>query len=96
MPMFEGFLASPRRPAVSARDRLRVLFATHQGRTGLSKMQAAILAEAFCVLFSPSVPDHVIEATIGDVEAAFEIRKSGPDNSPAARNSGIILEFRRP
>jgi hypothetical protein len=95
MAYFLGFGASPRRPAGSARDRLRVLFATHQGRAGLTQKQAAILAESFSVLFSPRVPDHVVEATIGELEAAFEIRNSAPENTPAAPNSGIILEFPR-
>lgn len=92
---FLGFLVSPRPPAGAARDRLRVLYSTHQGRAGLTQKQAAILAESFSVLFSPRVPDHVIDATIGELEAAFEIRNRGPVNSPAAPNSGIILEFTR-
>lgn len=92
---FLGFLGSPTRPAGAARDRLRVLYSSHQGRAGLSTKQAAILAEAFSVLFSPRVPDAVIDATIADVEAAFEIRNQGPENPPAAPNSGIILEFSR-
>lgn len=88
-----GFLVSPRRPVGAARDRLRVLYSTHQGRAGLTVKQAAILAESFSVLFSPRVSDDVIEATIVELEAAFEIRNPGPENTPAARNSGIILEF---
>lgn len=96
MPDFLGILVSPSRPKTDARDRLRVLYATHQGRAGLSVKQAAILAEAFCVLFTPSASEAVIDATIADVEAAFVIPNRGPDNSPAAPNSAIILEFPRP
>jgi hypothetical protein len=93
---FLGFLVSPRPVIRSSRDRLRVLYATHEGRPGLSAKQQAILAEAFCVIFSPCANEAVIDATIGDVEAAFEIPKRGPENTRSAPNSGIILEFPRP
>lgn len=70
-----------------------MFYSTHQGRAGLTQKQAAILAESFSVLFSPRVSDDVIEATIVELEAAFVIPNPGPENTPAARNSGIILEF---
>jgi hypothetical protein len=90
---FLGFLVSPRHPAHSTRDRLRILYSAYQDRTGKSAKQSAILAEAFCVLFTRGVREDVLAATIEDLEAAFEIRNPGPENTPAARNSGIILEF---
>jgi hypothetical protein len=52
-----------------------------------------MLAEAACVLGSRGIPASVIRATIEELEAAFVIRSAGPENTPAALNSGIILEF---
>ncbi|WP_439357869.1 hypothetical protein [Bradyrhizobium sp. DASA03007] len=93
---FIGFRATLGMRPGNARDRLRVLYTSLQDRTGKSAKQAAILAEAFCVLFSRSVSEAVITATIEELEAAFEIRNRGPENTPAAPKSGIILEFPRP
>jgi hypothetical protein len=93
---FVGFGVTLAMRPGNARDRLRVLYAAYQGRTGLTVKQAAILAESFSVLFSPRVSVDVIEATIVELEAAFEIRKPGPINPPAANIPGIILEFPRP
>jgi len=95
MPDFPGLLVSPKRPPEPARDRLRVLYTTYQNQPGLTRKQAAILAEAFCVLFSRTLRDDVTNATVEDLEAAFEIRNPRPENTPAAINSGIILEFPR-
>jgi hypothetical protein len=77
------------------RERLRALFCAYSTRTYRTPSQSAILREAGCVVLSPYVSDQVIRATIEELEAAFKIRNPRPENTPAAINSGIILEFPR-
>jgi hypothetical protein len=77
------------------RDRLRALYCAYSNRTGITPNQSAVLAEAFCVLFTRRVSDQVIRSTIEELEAAFENRSGRPVIPPRPIFSGFILEFPR-
>ncbi|WP_029083439.1 hypothetical protein [Bradyrhizobium sp. th.b2] len=96
MAEFQMFLALGVPATEAMRDRLRVLYSTCHKRSDRTPKQAAILAEAFRVLFTRGSSDVIVIATTEELEAAFEIRNRGPENPPAAPISGIILEFPKP
>ena len=78
------------------RERLRALYLAYHRRPGVTPNQSAVLAEAACVLLSHRVTEPVMEATIVELEAAFENPNRPPVNPPRPIFSGFILEFPRP
>lgn len=77
------------------RARLATLYRAYSGRSGITPVQSAILAEAACVLSQRDVSAPTVSATIEELEAAFENRPSRPVIPPRPIFSGIILEFPR-
>ncbi|WP_316207445.1 hypothetical protein [Bradyrhizobium sp. SZCCHNR3118] len=78
------------------RDRLATLHRVYSQRSGITPRQSAILAEAACVLSQRGIASPVIEATVEELEAAFENPFRSPVIPPRSIFSGFILEFPRP
>ncbi|WFU52261.1 hypothetical protein QA639_21370 [Bradyrhizobium pachyrhizi] len=77
------------------RARLDALYRAYMGRSGITPVQSAILAEAACVLSQRGASVPVVNATIEELEAAFENTPGRPLIARRPIFSGIILEFPR-
>ncbi|MBP1297070.1 MULTISPECIES: hypothetical protein [Bradyrhizobium] len=75
------------------RARLDALYRAYSGRSGITPVQSAILAEAACVLSQRGASVPVLMGTIEELEAAFEYTPGRPVIVARPIFSGIILEF---
>jgi hypothetical protein len=95
VPVLQGFpplLTSPEKPM---RARLATLYRAYSGRSGITLVQSAILAEAACVLSQRDVAAPTVAATIEELEAAFENTPGRPLIPPRPIFGGNIFEFPR-
>lgn len=77
------------------RARLATLYRAYSGRSGITPVQSAILAEAACVLSLRDVSVPTLTATIEELEAAFENTQGRPLIPPRPIFGTNILEFPR-
>jgi hypothetical protein len=75
------------------RARLATLHRVYSARSGITPVQSAILAEAACVLSQRDVSAPTVEATIEELEAAFENHPGRPLIHRRPIFGGNILEF---